>query len=82
MMRCEFLVSMKSGQVLAGTVTLDGKTVSQVASPGYESMMSEIVADGVFVDDQRVTATGDPEKWFANLPREYSGSHLRARMVP
>jgi hypothetical protein len=31
--------------------------------------------------EKRVTATSDPQAWFASFPENYSGSYLRARLT-
>ena len=74
MMKCEFLISKKRGQESAGILTLDnkGKLSIQIKN-GHSILMKEVLADGEAEPDVRV--------WFNNLPAEYDGSYLRARIL-
>jgi hypothetical protein len=85
MMQCEILVTTPDGdgQYIGGIVTLDGTTLSQMAAPGEELMMSRLMMRAVIVNGgDRLFAKDDPVKWFDTLPSELDSSLVRARMVP
>ncbi len=79
-MKCELLVTTKNGQELAGMLTLSGDKVSPQPEKGYEAMLRSIIDEPVVVDEdmRKMSLKDDPQKWFENLPRQYSGSYLRA----
>jgi hypothetical protein len=81
-MKCAILVTTDHGQDLAGTFELtDGQITSQVV-PGFEVLMSNVLADSHFVlGKPRVTVTSDPLAWFNSLPKVYNGSYLRAQVL-
>lgn len=79
-MNCEILVSTKQGQKVAGTVSFNGVDVVQQARPGYENLMKNVMKSPV-INGEKFTREENPEEWFKNLPAQYSGSYVRARMV-
>ena len=81
-MKCAILITRDEGQDLAGTFDLtDGRITSQVV-PGFEVLMTNLLADSNFVlGKRRVTATSDPLAWFNSLPKTYNGSYLRAQRL-
>jgi hypothetical protein len=82
-MRCEILSTRKTGQELAGTLSLRDGEITAERQKGYERLMANILEETVWVEDQKkkVTKEDDPRLWFAILPREYSGTYLRALLI-
>lgn len=66
------LLTTRDGQVVAGTVILEGDAVGMSVNSGHEILMRNLLED----------AKPDPVKWFNSLPNTYNGSYLRARMLP
>jgi hypothetical protein len=64
-----------SGNVTAGTATLDNGAVFFKVTPGYELLMSRVINGPVWLRDGERRITGivtldeDPVTWFENLPR-------------
>jgi hypothetical protein len=79
-MKCEILISKRHGQVVAGTVSLDGGNIVAHANAGFETLMQNVMNSSV-IHGERFTRKDDPEGWFNALPYEYNGSYVRARMV-
>jgi len=72
MKKCEMLMTTSEGQEVGCTLFLDGDRVTFQATPGHEVLMRNMMND--------VPVTG-VEKWFDSLPRQYTGSYLRAKIV-
>ena|ERR1700694_250598 len=80
---CELVVTTGDGQIVAGTLTEDNGKIASHPMPGYETLCDNVLAGSHIVEGGRrqITADDDPQEWFRNLPREYSGSYLRARIL-
>lgn len=78
-MEAELLELTRDGYVVMGTITLEGDMI-QVSSdkPNVEKSVLEIPAN---IDGKRVYAKDNPEAWFKALPRTFSGSYMRARIL-
>jgi hypothetical protein len=79
-MQCEILISKRNGQLVAGTLSLDGGNVVAHANPGFETLMQNVMNSPV-IHGKRFMREDDPEGWFNALPYQYNGSYMRARMV-
>lgn len=81
-MQCEILVSKKTGQVIAGTLTLKDGKIEAEPTHGYEVLMDKVMAEPSFSSDGKVVDRyQDPEAWFNALPKRYNGIYMRARLV-
>lgn len=84
---CEIVVLKAVGgephDVVAGRFILENGKVTYDAEPGYKQMFSRIQGDpvGVKGKDMDVRASEQPALWFHNLPAEYHGAYMWARMV-
>jgi hypothetical protein len=79
-MTCEILVTREEGQALAGTITLVGGKLSYQAEPGFDQMMESILAERIPLLGGGYVERDKPDLWMRNLPRQYHGSYLRARL--
>lgn len=78
-MKAELLKTTRDGQVVIGTITLDGETI-RVSSdnPNLEASLVDTPAN---INGKQVYAKDDARAWFEALPRTFSGDYLRARIV-
>jgi hypothetical protein len=59
-------------QTLVGTITLKDGKLFYKAEKGHEVEMKNVMAQ---------SKGEDPTKWFNNLPRDFDGAALRARLL-
>ena len=80
-MICQMLITTKEGQILAGTLVFKNGKVSSEPEEGYELLMADVLGTPNFDYDHKIILKDDPENWFGALPKQYSGSYLRALLV-
>lgn len=78
-MKAELLRTTRDGQVVIGTITLEGETIRVLSdSPNVEASVLDTPAN---IDGKRVYAKDDAKAWFEALPSTFSGDYVRARIV-
>lgn len=81
MPKCELLLTTRDGQILGGTIVLDGGKITGHAEDGHEKLIATVLEnpthDGVNLVDRRE----DAEALFRTLPMQYNGSYVRAEIV-
>jgi hypothetical protein len=80
-MIAKILQTTAEGQILAGTFSLDGKKLKIEANNGYEHMMKSISEYVCIDDEEEVTSEENPKRWIELLPKNFSGSYVRAEVV-
>lgn len=79
---CEMLVTdWHKGQIVVGKIILEKGKFRFLAEKGWERFMETTVADKTFVGENVFDPTKNPRAWLRSLPRYYSGSIVRARLV-
>jgi len=80
-MKCELLETTTKGQKVVGVIDLQGTAIVPIVVPGYERTMASVLSEKVVTYDKSYTKESDPVAWFTNLPKQYTGSYFRARIV-
>lgn len=80
MAKCEILLTTEDGQKVAGVVIFGPGGLLATPTKGYEVLMKNVMATDHEVDGKEVSPE-DMKAWFESLPRHYSGSYMRARMI-
>ena len=79
---CEILVTTWNGQVLAGKIVLEnGKLKSITSQKKYKDLVQYVRNTNTFSGKKELSPKENPKEWLKSLPAQYSGSHLRARLV-
>ena len=80
MRTCDLLVTTKKGQLIAGTIVLDGSHVFAVPAEGYETLVKNVLEAPVVTPRGKFYRESTPVNWFEGLPLQYRGSYLQAKL--
>ena len=80
-MKCEILVTTRRGQKVAGTISLEKGKLTSTSQKRYEKLIKSVKEDKTIVGSKTFDPKKDPRGWLQSLPKVYSGSHFRARLV-
>jgi len=84
---CEILLTQQddsgmSVQRAAGRFVLQGgKLTYELERADSAPLFQQLLLEPAVVNDLEVTAAAQPALWFHNLPRTFTGSYLRAKVV-
>lgn len=80
-MDCTLYVNQDGNAVVAGTITLDGTSVSGEYQDGFQTLVEDVLDTPNVVGDKVYDVDSDPGAWFNALPQMYHGSYMWASMV-
>jgi len=81
MKTCDVLLTTNEGQLVAGTIVLDGGHVFGVPVQGYEALLQNILESPVVGPHGKFFREKTPVGWFEGLPYQYNGSRLKVTPV-
>ena len=80
MKTCELRLMKSDGQIVVGTIVLDGNEVFGMSEAGYENLVKRVLAQPILTGTTTYDSQKEPTLWFENLPNQYRGSYFSAVM--
>lgn len=82
-MTCRILLLKNGKQISAGTFSLvDGRVVA-MPEKGYDYMLTEMQSEpSITPHGEHILMANDPGTWLRSLPSTYTGTYLRAEILP
>jgi len=74
-------ITEDGGQIEAGTIDLSGKKLSFDFNEGYEGVAESLQDFTCMDEDMNEVTTEDAQRWLELLPKNLSGSYMRAVSV-
>jgi hypothetical protein len=71
-------VTAEDGQVVACTLTLQRNNIEVDANKGYRELVEQLMEREFYDGDDVITVDEDPKRWFSLLPKNVTGSYMRA----
>lgn len=80
-LKCNLLKTTEDGQEIILTLILEDSKVS-VSHAENEFIAKGVLSEEHLVGGKMIGIAEDPEGWFLALPKTYTGSYLRAQILP